>query len=354
MVRPKLSSLLPAKRILNRILFDNDSRLPYKKMVATLDGIYSKLDQPLEIKVPKYIKSSDLMTFKDALATIRTTTKSINKNLVDLENELVEQAAELGNNNAITILAFEAISSPNTSKEDYKHANDLIRQLTDIKHPLVFKMAGDLAFSKGYHEQAKNYWEEFLQLEKDTIMASQVYSKLGTYYFNYLKPRPDLSLAKSYFEKAIAFGNLDQHVVQAHYYLGQIYTITNPKLSKYHLEISASKGLKESFQSLGFLEMNVFQNYSKSIEWFNLGVELSNDIGCMVGQFDCHIKLKDYKGAFKSLQRLQSIDSKIKNVIASKNIPQEMQETININQGLIKIFFRTRKSDITTLDTKLA
>ena len=79
-------------------------------------------------------------------------TNSINVHLLDLENELIEQLAELGNNDAITILAFETVRKRQilkeiVDKEDYQHANELIKQLIDINHPLVFKMAGDLSWN---------------------------------------------------------------------------------------------------------------------------------------------------------------------------------------------------------------
>ena len=102
---------------------------------------------------------------------------------------MVEQAAELGNNDAIGMLAFEFIEDPQTSKEDYKYANKLIDNLTNLKHPLVFKMAGDLAFKKGYHNQAEIYWLQFIDLEAgDAYLAVRYTANLGIYYFNYLKP----------------------------------------------------------------------------------------------------------------------------------------------------------------------
>ena len=66
-------------------------------------------------------------------------TNSINVHLLDLENELIEQLAELGNNDAITILAFETVRKRQILKEivdeeDYQHANELIKQLIDINH----------------------------------------------------------------------------------------------------------------------------------------------------------------------------------------------------------------------------
>lgn len=347
--RPELLSLLPGKRTINKILFDNDSRLSYKKVIPILDSVYSNIETPENIILPKYVKSNDLMLCKQILASIRSTTNSINKNLVLLENELVEQAAELGNNDAITILAFESIENKETSKEDYKYANTLIDNLTKLKHPLVFKMAGDLAFKKGYHNQAEVYWLQFIELELNTILASQVYANLGIYYFNYLKPRPDLTKAELYLKKSIKFGELDKYTIQAHYYLGQLYSMTDPILSKYHLEISASKGLKESFPSLGFLEMNIFKNYSKSLEWFKLGVESSNDLSCMIGQFDCFINLENLVQADGIYRNLVAVHNKINAARNRKNIPKDMQKAMETNESLLNLFFTTRSGSIKSL-----
>lgn len=347
--RPELLSLLPGKRTMNKILFDNDSRLSYKKVIPILNSVYSNIETPDDIILPKYVKSNDLMLCKQILASIRSTTNSINKNLVLLENELVEQAAELGNNDAIAILAFESIEDPQTSKEDYKYANKLIDNLTNLKHPLVFKMAGDLAFKKGYHNQAEVYWLQFIELELDTILASQVYANLGIYYFNYLKPRPDLTKAELYMKKSIRFGELDKYTIQAHYYLGQLYSMTDPILSKYHLEISASKGLKESFPSLGFLEMNIFKNYSKSLEWFKLGVESSNDLSCMIGQFDCFINLENHIQADGIYRNLVSVHNKISSARTRKDIPKDIQQAMDTNQSLLNLFFSTRSGSIKSL-----
>lgn len=353
--RPTLLSILPNKRTINRLLFDNDSRLAYKKMLAILQSVYSNLDNPDNIRIPSYTKGNDLMTCKSLLSTIRNITNTTNKHLVDLENELVEQSAELGNNDAISILAFETIQDSKSSKEDYQYANNLITELSNLNHPLTFKLAGDLAFNKNFYEQAENYWLQFLKFENDTILASQVYNKLGMYYFNYLKPKADLTKAKLMFEKSIKFGELDNFIIQSHYYLGQLYSITDPQLSKYHLEVSASKGLKESFPSLGFLELNVFQNFSKSLEWFKLGVESNNDLTCLIGQFDCYIALNENVNATNILGKLINIQDKIIKVSKlNKSVPIEFESLMATNKSVLDIFFKTRKSFIKGLEQNIA
>lgn len=357
-IRPSLLSILPSKRTINRILFDNDARLPYKKMIPVLTAIYDKLDTPNEISLPRYTKASDLMTFKYVLGSIRLMTHSLNPNLVQLENELVEQAAELGDNDAITILAFETIrkkarGDKSVTKEDYQYANDLIKQLTDLKHPLVFKMGGDLAFEMKVYDKAKEYWLDFIKLQSDTIMASHVYCNLGMYHFSYSN-KPDLKQAKLYFEKSIRFGEIDNYTIKAHYYLGQLYVEVDPRVSKYHWEIAAAKGLKESFQSLGFLEMNMFENLDKALEWFKLGVEASNDITCLIGQFDVYLKLKNYIKGFEILDKLETLNEQFNKAKLRKDMPEDIKHIMEVNKALLNTFFTTRRDDIKQLSSRIA
>lgn len=343
--RPNLITLLPNKKTVNRLLFDHDSRLAYKKSLEILNSVYSNIDDPTLIKLPSYTTSDDLMLFKQVLSTIRTTTNAINRHLLDLENELVEQAAELGNNDAIAILAFKAVEDKSTSTADYKHANELIKELTAIKHPLVFKLAGDLAFKRNLFVQAEDYWLKFLELEPNTILSSHVCSNLGIYYFNYVKPKPDLQKAKWYLQKSIKYGELDTYTIKSHYYLGQMFSINDPVLSKYHLEVSASRGLKESFPTLGFLEMNVFKNFTKSLEWFKLGVESNNDLSCLIGQFDCYTFMKDTKQASVILIKLMEMNEKL-NKLKPDKVPRVFVETFENNKYLLRIFFTSRKNII--------
>lgn len=319
--------------------------------MIVLNSVYDNLDKPEDIRLPKFVNHSDLMMLRSILYDIRSVTKSVNKNLVDLENELVEQAAELGNNDAIAMLSFEAIQNKSTLKEDYQHANSLILQLRESKHPLVFKLAGDLAFSKKYYPQAAQYWNQFLELENNTILASHVYSNLGIYYYHYLSPRPDLNEAKLHFEKAIQFGELDTHIVKAHYYLGQLYAITDPELSRYHLQLSASRGLQESFPSLGFLELNVFNNIPKAIEWFKLGVESNSDLSCLIGQFDAHVRAGNDINALSVLANLEGLKSKLDKVMnkTSHNLPEKYKELAETNYALLNTFFSTRQHAIANL-----
>lgn len=347
--RPSLSSLLPTRKVINRMLFDNDNRLSYKKMFPVLEMIYENVESPDKIKLPRYVQHNDLMQFKQTLAMIRNSTNSVNKHLVSLENELVEQAAELGNNDAITLLAFETIRKPKVDKEDYSYANSLIEQLNKMKHPLVYKMGGDFAFEKGFYEQAEQYWKEFLQLEPDTVLAGQAHAKLGAYYFQYLKPKPNLAEAKQHLEMSIKLGELDTTILQSYYYLGQLHSTTDPRLSRYYLEVAAGKGFKESFASLGFLEMNMFKDYEKAMEWFKLGVESSNDVTCSIGLFDSYIALNELLKAITILKSLTSLQQKVQKVAAANKVPDALKGDMETTLSLLQVFFRTRKDAIAKL-----
>lgn len=342
--RTALKDLLPSKKIMNRILFDQDSRLAYGKAMKIYQTVYCNLDDPDAIKLPKYTQSDDLMRLKEVLAAIRKSTNTINRNLVELENELVEQAGELGNNDAIAMLAFQTIQDPKTDKHDYDYANTLIDELSKLKHPLTFKLAGDLAYKNKAFAQAELFWLKFIDLEPNTIEASHVYSNLGIYYYS-MSPKPDLIRARYYLEKSLAYGELDAIILKSHYFYSQLFTLTDPKVAKYHLEICAGKGLKESFSSLGFLEMNVFNNCDKSLEWFKLGHEADGDLSCLIGQFDCYIVLKDLKHAMKVLQKIKAIQD---SVLKSKNkkMPENIKATVNSNSMLLDMFFSTRQEQI--------
>lgn len=377
--RPELLTILPSKRILNRILFDIDSQLTYKQMIPILNHIYKNLSTPESINLNqlKIQSSYDLMKFKKLLQEIRKVTNSINVHLLDLENELIEQLAELGNNDAITILAFETVRKRQILKEivdeeDYQHANELIKQLIDINHPLVFKMAGDLSWELNQPNQAIEYWQTYIQLASNKNSDGddyddhlcQIYYNMGYYYFTYLK-HPNLTLAKLNFQKCInhgfgggggsSGGNSNEFIVKSHFYLGQLYVNTNPKLSKYHWEISSSSGLKDSIINLGFLEMNCFQNYNLAIEWFKLGVELNpNEAQCLIGLFDAYIALQNWKLANIYLSKLNKLFETItEKKKKTSELPENIKSSIIYNESMLKTFHETRLNDIKLVTSKI-
>jgi len=284
---------------MNRILFDLDSRHGYAKLYKVFEDVYKKLDTEEEPTIPKYVDASDLMIMKRCLETIRTRSHTTNRNLLDLENELTEKAAEHGNNDAVALLAFEAIMGKSSPEDDKLYAKKLVGQLLEIKHPLTIKMSGDLCVQNQMIQQAEKFYQDFLKLENDTFLASEVYKALGKLSFQ----KPDLVQSKLYFEQAVRTGPIDK-VAECHYYLGQICS-NDPERARYHLEASSSQGFLQSFQLLGFLELNYFDNLPKAKEWFKLGAELF-DLNCIIGLFDCFIKEKDYKSAKKTYHALEA------------------------------------------------
>lgn len=297
-LRPPIYDIIPQKKVINRILFDLDSRHNYNKLYRAYEIIYNKLGEPDEPAIPAYIDASDLMVMKKVLETIRLQTKTTNRHLVDLENELVEKAAEYGNNDAIALLCYEALASDTASQDDKDHAQKLVKSLLDIKHPLTIKLSGDLCFKNQMNAKAEQFYLQFLAIEDDTFLASEVYKSLG--FINFKKP--DLVQSKLYFQQSVKTGPIDK-ISESHYYLGQLNS-EDPELSRYHFEMSATQGLKESFQQLGFLELNYFNNLVKAKEWFKLGYEVF-DVSCMIGLFDCYIREQDWKSATRMFQILE-------------------------------------------------
>jgi protein MSS2 len=297
--RPPIYEVLPKKKLLNRVLFDLDSRHGYAKLFTAYESIYKRLDTDEEPDIPRYINASDLMIMKKALENVRIMSHTANRHLVDLENELVEKAAEHGNNDAVALLSFEAIVNEKADVDDKVHAKKLVAKLLELKHPLTIKLSGDLCLKNEMIEQAVKFYNQFLALENDTFLASEVYKQLGILNFQ----KPNLVLSKQYFERSVKTGPIDK-VADCHYYLGQL-NIHEPKRARHHFELSASQGFKESFQQLGFLEMNFFGNSLKAREWFKLGSEVS-DISCIIGLFDCSIKEQKWKEAYRIFSLLEN------------------------------------------------
>lgn len=303
--RPELLEIFPKKKFVNKELFEMDSRMSYRKLWPIYEQVYSNLDKDDEVELPRYINGSDLLIMKKMLEKYRNFSGIINKNLLVLENELIELSAEYGNNDAISILAFSTLGDVESEANEREYASKLIQELYEVKNTMCVKLLGDLAYKHEDHELSLKYYMEFLELENDTVLASEVYKMVGILNFNNFR---NLSFAKQYFLNSIKYGTLDK-TLECHYYLGIIFQLTDPNLSKFHLQLAASKSFREAFKSLGHMELNYFHNYELAKEWFKLGIEIK-DYDCLFGLFDTFYELKDFENAKKSLQTIEKVFKK--------------------------------------------
>lgn len=127
--RPELAEIFPKRKFINRQLFDLDSRLTFRKLYPVYESLYKSIDGQYETnettksssplsspgKIPSYVNGTDLLIMKKALEKYRVYSSTINKHLVALENQLVETAAEFGNNDAIALLAFDTLTTTDLS-----------------------------------------------------------------------------------------------------------------------------------------------------------------------------------------------------------------------------------------------
>lgn len=314
--RPLLLDVLPSRKFIKRLLFDMDAKMNYNKYLPVLEKIYDTMDnnkiddkgQDLK-KIYSKLTGKDLVIFQNVLKEIRTQTHTSNKNLVDLESALIERAGELGNRDAITMLCFKALEQDSNAgpssiiEEPYtdvekRFANLHIMKLLKLNHPLTFKMSGDFAFKNGRVEDAVKFYNQFIKLDPNSFLTSEVYKSMGIIEFRNSR----LINSKYFFEKSIALAPSSK-VSQCHYFLGQIYE-DDPLRSRYHFEMSAAEGFRESFASLGFLELNYFHDAYKAKHWFLLGSELG-DVNCMIGVFDSYIRVDDLSNAAKAFNKIK-------------------------------------------------
>lgn len=318
--RPELAEIFPKRKFINRQLFDLDSRLTFRKLYPVYESLYKSIDGQYETnettkssspssssgKIPSYVNGTDLLIMKKALEKYRVYSSTINKHLVALENQLVETAAEFGNNDAIALLAFDTLTTTDLSllnEGDKEHASSLIKGLYGLKHPLTIKLLGDLCLKHDDFTNAKKYYLEYIQLENDTVLSSEVYKQLGTINFQ----QSNLHDAKLYFLQSIKYGPLDK-TLECHYFLGEIFIATDQKLARFHLQLAASKSFRQAFKSLGFLELNYFNNFVNAREWFKMGLEV-RDYECLVGLFDTFYKFGKFDEAVKTLKSVSNVFS---------------------------------------------
>ncbi|SCU90583.1 LAMI_0E02718g1_1 [Lachancea mirantina] len=301
--RPLFDQVFPQKKLINKILFELDSKLNYGTLLPAYESVYdgmNKLDR--EPRLPTSFVASDVMVMKKVLEKVRRKSKSINVHLLALENALLEKAAEMGDNDGIALLAFEVLKDASKQPvSDVEHAKKLIKELKNLNHPLTLKLTGDLVFKLGDYNGAENWYKRFLKLEDETYLAGEVYQQLGVIYFK----KAALQDAENSFLKSVKFCPLER-VVHSYYYLAQIYLNSDPIKARFLMESAATEGFVQSFRALGFLEKDYFQNNRKALEWFRLGMELL-EVDCFIGYFDCCIQQKDWQKASKCLKSLEEI-----------------------------------------------
>ena len=306
--RPEFDTVFPKANLIKKILFELDSKHTYSKLYPIYKSIYETMDEENnEVPISKGISSSDVMTMKKVLEQIRRRMKAVNKHLLVLENTLLDRAADMGNKDSISILSCDVLKNDNeNTPEDVEYAKKLIKGLYNESHPLTVKLTADMLLKDSNDIEAEKIYYKFLKLEDDSKLAGEVYGYLGQIQFR----KPNLVLAEEYFIKAIKLTTLENSV-RSYYYLSQIFMNSQPLMAKSLMESCATQGFKEAFKSLGYLEMNYFDDLHKSYEWFKLGMEL-NDIECCFGFFDCNVALKNWgavSNCYKTIIAMKKLDS---------------------------------------------
>lgn len=324
--KPLLLDILPSKKMISRLLFDYDARYNFNKYLPVIESIYDNECSDYA-NIPEKFKGNDLLVFQRVLAQIRKQTHTINPLLLKLENDLIEKAAERGSRDALSTLSFMALEGKGEgwSEEDKTTAKSYIKELMELEHPLTFKLAADREL-KGYTDslerkctesndtpnddliptfdlsfstitespkqlgRAISLYEHFLSLDSRSTIAAAAHRSLGMIYFR----TQQLGKSKEHFEKAVELAPSTDNP-QAHFFLGLL-NETDPLVARYHFQMAASEGFRESFANLGYLELNVFNDLYKSREWFALGAELGVP-ECIVGLFDVAMRKKDYRKA---------------------------------------------------------
>ncbi|CCD23364.1 Mss2p NDAI_0B03300 [Naumovozyma dairenensis CBS 421] len=319
-LRP-FNELFPSKRFINKILFEIDSDKTYHELLPKFTKLYQNTSYSLR-PLYDFQDSHELMLMNKILRQISKRQRMTNESFIKMENLLLERAAELGDNDAISMLCFNILKD-NASGEndgDVKNAKKLVKELLEIEHPLTLKNVGDLCVVRHDNNEAKRYYNKFLQTvlhgnddnNSNVLLIGQVYEKLGEIEYqegNFLK-------AEEYWLKCIKICKLED-CNKSYFYLGKIYLNSEPLKSKVLFENCATQGFKEAFKELGFLEMNYFKNYDKAIEWFKLGMELF-DIQCFFGFFQSCYHLKKWgacSNCLKSLKRFESVNKSYKDLI---------------------------------------
>uniref|UniRef100_A0A060T324 ARAD1A05962p n=1 Tax=Blastobotrys adeninivorans TaxID=409370 RepID=A0A060T324_BLAAD len=302
-----------ARAQLRKLLFEFKVPLSYKKVVETYHAASGPNSSGLDSV--EGVSGAQMMTLKRILETHRRRSGLIQKGLVEIENNLVERAAELSDKTAITLLARKVMEDAQEDpkqvpEEDRVHADKLLTELMDANFPLAFKASGDLAYKQGFVKEAEKFYRLSIEQSKgnedglDSTLRTECYRNIGLICFNSRR----ITDATGAFLDAIATTEDEKQVIDCHFYLGQIFE-SDKHRARYHLENCASHGLKEAFAPLGFLVLNYFNEPKIALHWFSVGKE-AGDLGCLIGLFDTHMRLEYFTQAQTQLAQLQTLLSK--------------------------------------------
>lgn len=353
--KPLLMDILPSKKMISRLLFDYDAPHNFNKYLPVIESIYDADEGISEPSIPDKFRGNDLLIFQRVLAQIRKQTHTINPHLLKLENDLVELAAERGSRDALCTLSFMALDETREgwSEDDKNTAKVYIKELMEMEHPLAFKLAGDREL-KGFTDslaqkepvevieesttdlmptsdlsfsdmtsspkqlsRAISLYEHFLKLDSKSTVAAAAHRSLGMIYFR----TQELIKSEDHFNHAVNLAPVTDNA-QAHFFLGLLNEI-DPMKSRYHFQMAAGEGFRESFANLGYLELNVFNELNKAKEWFALGAEF-NVTECVVGLFDVAYRQKDWKRAKSIIDRAEKLG--LSDLL--KNVRKESVESV--------------------------
>lgn len=293
-----MTEFLPKKKIIRQYLYEKKIGLSYSKVLQTYKACWGDNDEAL----PKGVKGHDVYMLKSILEAHRKQTGSLTRQGLALESNLIEIAAELGDNMSIALLCGKVLNDQNASEDDKAHSVKLLDDLCEIKFGPAYKIKGDIAYKFGHVEKAESLYQECLDSDLGSELNSvkiECLRSIGVIRFN----NYDLEQAKLYFQLAIAETEKPEQVMDCHFYLSQI--IEHDKDgARYHLEQAARFGLKQSFAPLGFLLMNYFNRPELAVEWFELGASIG-DFNSIVGLFDVSVRDKKLTKAQKALGNIK-------------------------------------------------
>lgn len=273
------------KRALKKYLYEFRVPLTYKKTMAVVEACLK--DEPFQKKVDPYT----ILQIKRALESYRKTEGKTSQSALNAEISLLERAAEMGNNSAISLLCGSRLAAKDCTKEDWKDGSNLLKQLMDQGFPLAFKVSGDLAYGLKQFSHASNFYS--LAIEKgleDQLLKTECYRNLGHIYFK------EGHLLKSLhnFNLACSTAPDQRQVADCHFYMAQLCE-SNRESARKHLEVAATYGLSDAFVPLGMLLLNYFNEPSMAKQWIKLGLVLDKTGEAAVGLFDVGVRLKDSK-----------------------------------------------------------